>query len=510
MATNRKERDMEEKPILVAGATGYVGSRLIPQLLESGYRIRAMGRSLMNLTRRPWGRHPAVELAQGDVLDLESLIRAASGCSKAFYLVHSMMARKKHFAEADRQAARHMTLAAERAGLERIIYLGGLGEVNFADLSEHLRSRHEVADILRSGPVAVTCLRAAMILGSGSASFEILRYLVEHLPIMITPRWVGTPCQPIAISNVLHYLQGCLEKDAAKNQTFDIGGPDILTYRDIIGIYAQEARLYKRILIPVPVLTPKLSAYWIQFVTPVPASIAIPLTEGLRVPVICRENRIRSIIPQRLLSCRETIGLALQRSDQLRLTNCWAGDGTRLPPEWPYYGDVDYAGGSSIERGYKIRLQASIEEVWNPIGRIGGKTGWYFADTLWRLRGVIDTWAGGIGMRRGRRCVSSFSAGNTVDFWRVVEVNAPYFLMLKAEMKFPGEAFMEFHVISLPKGRIELRVISRFFPRGLAGLVYGFALFPVHEWIFRGMIRAMAKSTGKPALTRIVSFNLTE
>ena len=289
---------MRSDPVLVTGATGYVGGRLIPALLEGGYRVKAMGRLLEKLACRPWARHPQIELVQGDVLDRRSLEEACRGCRAAYYLVHSMIAQKEKFAEADRRAARNMVAAAAATGLERMIYLGGLAKAKDTPLSKHLQSRIEVVDILQSGPVPTTDLRAPMILGSGSASFEILRYLVEHLPVMTTPRWVFSPNQPIAIRNVIKYLVGCLEHDETIGETFDIGGPDVLTYCELLDIYAEEAHLSKRWIIPVPVLTPTLSAYWIHLISPVPASIALPLTEGLTSAAVCTENRIQSIIPQ--------------------------------------------------------------------------------------------------------------------------------------------------------------------------------------------------------------------
>jgi uncharacterized protein YbjT (DUF2867 family) len=320
---------MEDKPILMTGGTGYVGGRLIPRLLdlEAGYRVRAMARSPERLYCRPWGRHPALEIVAGDALDRDAFVAAAQGCGVAYYLIHSMNAQKGQFASADRTAAANMVAAAEENNLTRIIYLGGLGEKSHEALSKHLKSRHEVEQILQAGAVPVTNLRAAMILGSGSASFEMLRYLVDRLPVMITPRWVQTPCQPIAIRNVLDYLAGCLSAPATIGQTLDIGGPDVVTYRDLIHLYAEEAGLRKRIIFPVPVLTPWLSAKWVHLVTPVPSSIAQPLAEGLSIPVVCGDNRIHDMVPVKLVDSRDTIRMALERLRQEQVDTCWFDGG---------------------------------------------------------------------------------------------------------------------------------------------------------------------------------------
>ena len=492
--------DPKEKPVLVTGATGYVGGRLVPQLLNAGYRVRALGRSEAKLKGRPWGTHPQVELAQGDVLDYDSLAQATQGCSAAFYLVHSMLADPSTFSETDRQGAENMVKAAQAAGLERIIYLGGLGGVSDPHLSEHLRSRYEVARILQSGPVPATFLRAAMILGSGSASFEILRYLVDRLPVMVTPRWVQNPVQPIAITNVLNYLQGCLEHEEVKGQTFDIGGPDVLTYRQLFDIYAEEAGLRRRLVVPVPVLTPKLSSYWIHLVTPVPAAIAQPLAEGLRNPVICQENRIRDIIPQELLTCRETIRLALQKIQQQCVDTCWMDAGAAVPPEWLYCGDTGYAGGTILTCGFRMVLDAAPAEVWPTIAGIGGQTGYYFGTGLWKLRGWADRMLGGIGFRGGRRHPQELMPGDAVDFWRVLEVDPPHHLQLLAEMKLPGEAILEFSLAATADDKTELRQVARFLPRGLGGILYWYALEPFHHWVYRGMLKAIARAVGKPIL----------
>lgn len=492
---------MISKPVLVTGATGYVGGRLIPQLLESGYRVRALTRSLAKLQSRPWSGHPRLEMLQGDTLDLDSLKRAASGCGAAFYLVHSMIARKRDFDEADRISARNMAAASADAGLDRIIYLSGLGEIGSAALSRHLQSRHEVGEILQAGAVPCTILRAAMILGSGSASFEILRYLVERLPVMVTPRWVFTPCQPIAIRNVLNYLAGCLSHPETAGQVYDIGGPEVLTYRQIMDIYAEAAGLRRRRVVPVPFFTPVLSAYWIHLVTPVPSSIAVPLAQGLSTPVVCNENRIREIIPQNLLSCRESIQLALERLAQDRTDTCWMDAGALLPPEWAYCGDAAYAGGTLLQCGFKACLDALPEQVWQPIGRIGGRSGWYYATFLWQIRGLLDRLCGGVGLRRGRRSASRLYTGDALDFWRVLEIDPPRRLVLLAEMKTPGEAILEIQVTPGANGITELRLLSRFMPRGLAGILYWYLLYPFHEMIFGGMLRAIAEKVGRPIVS---------
>jgi uncharacterized protein YbjT (DUF2867 family) len=488
---------MCSQPVLVTGSTGYVGGRLVPQLLSSGHRVRVVGRSLSKLQSRPWAAHSLLEIAQADVLDLESLKRAAQGCWAAFYLVHSMSACQKDFAEADRKAAVNMAKAAGEAGMERIIYLGGLGEETDT-LSKHLKSRMEVARILQSGGVPATFLRAAMILGSGSASFEILRYLAERLPVMITPRWVRNPVQPIAIRNVLNYLQGCLENEKTTGGTFDIGGPDVLTYQRLLEIYAEEAGLARRWIIPVPVLTPRLSSFWIHLVTPVPAYIARPLTEGLRNPVVCREDRIKSLIPQELITCRETIRLALGRIRNQCVETCWTDAGQASIPEWIHCGDASYSGGDILESGYRIVLDASLEDVWKPIVRIGGRTGWYSANALWVLRGAVDRLVGGAGLRRGRRDPVRLYAGDAVDFFRVLEVEEPRHLYLLAEMKFPGEASLEFKLHPMKDGRTEIQQVSRYVPKGLSGLLYWYILYPFHKWVFSRMLKGIAKAVGKP------------
>lgn len=481
------------RPILVLGATGYIGSRLVPRLLEAGHDVRALVRNPEKLAGRPWAKHPRLQIVSGDLFDDASLAAASSGCEAAYYLVHSMNPNVSDFAAADRRAATNFAQAAAKAGLKQIIYLSGLGEDD-AHLSHHLRSRSETGRVLRQGDVPVTILRAAMIIGSGSASFEILRYLVERLPILLTPRWVQTRCQPIAVRNVLAYLVGCLHLPETSGQTFDIGCEQILTYRELMQIYAEEAGLPKRLILPIPVLTPRLSSYWIHLITPVPASLARPLAEGLSSPVLCRENRIRELIPQQLFDCRTAIHLALARVREQHIESTWHDAGKTPPVEWIRPGDPDWAGGAIFVDAREVLLNIPPQQIWQTICRIGGDTGWYYADWLWRLRGLMDTLIGGVGLRRGRRDPDHLTVGDALDFWRVARLEAPRRLMLVAEMKLPGEAILTFELEPTPQGT-RVRQKAYYLPRGLLGLVYWGLVCPFHHFVFNGMLRGIADAS---------------
>ena len=491
-----------EKPVLVTGATGYVAGRLIPLLLSSGYRVRAMGRSIPKMAGRPWGEHHGIELVEGDIQDVGSLRKAVNGCGTIYYLVHSMVSQKGKYRHADRIGAKNMVRAAADGHADHLIYLGGLGDIHHQNISRHLVSRNEVGQILLDGPVPATVLRAAMILGSGSASFEILRYLAERLPVMITPKWVRILTQPISITNVLEYLKGCMEYPETRGKSFDIGGPDIVAYRDLFRIFAKEAGLPVPVMIPVPVLTPRLSSLWIHLVTPVPAAIARPLTEGLSLPTTCTDNRITRIIPQKLISCKEAIRRALDRIQQEQVDTCWTDAGAMKYPEWTYSGDSSYSGGTILKCGYRTDVKGSPHDLWPAVVKLGGETGYYGADLLWKARGVIDILTGGVGLSRGRRSKQTLQVGDALDFWRVLSLESPSKLLLSAEMKTPGEALLEININNTGKDKCELILLSRFLPRGLAGIIYWYVLYPFHQYVFTSMLKGIIKASGLTFISR--------
>ncbi len=474
--------------LLVTGATGYIGGRLVPRLLDAGHEVRCLSRSARKLQARPWAERDGVELFEGDVADPTTLDDALEDCNAAYYLVHSMEAAGKSYAEVDRKLALGFAAASERAGVERIIYLGGLGETG-ADLSEHLSSRRDVEDALSSTRVALTTLRAAMIIGSGSASFETLRYLVERLPIMVTPKWVKTECQPIAVRDVLSVLEAVLTLPETVGGTFDIGGADIMTYREIMQTMARVLGLRKRLIIPVPVLTPRLSSAWIHLVTPISHQLARPLAEGLRNRVVCRDDKIQQLMGQRFLGVEASIRAAVDSRRENRVATAWSDTGV-MP------GDPDWAGGTTYVDERSVEVDASPARVFEAVVAIGGDTGYFAANWLWRLRGALDRLAGGPGLRRGRRDPARVAYGDTVDFWRVTDVVVDQGLELRAEMKLPGEATLSFDIepddTAGGDERCRLTQTARFKPRGLAGILYWYSVAPLHSFVFAGMLRGIA------------------
>ena len=471
--------------IVVTGATGYIGGRLVPRLLEARYVVRCLVRSPRKLQDRAWVNHPNVEIAQVDLGDPVALTDGLEGCEEAFFLVHSMTSAGHEYAKRDLDLAATFAQAAAQAGLSRIIYLGGLGEAG-AGLSKHLSSRREVERALASTAVPVTVLRAAMIIGSGSASFEILRYLVERLPLMVTPKWVRTPCQPIGVRNVIGYLVGLLSRPETRGRVFDIGGPEVLSYLEIMRIMAQELGLRRRWVIPVPVLTPRLSSYWIHLITPLGHDIAKPLAEGLKNPVVCREDSITKIIPQKLLSVRESITAARGKiADDLVETD-WSMAG-------PIAGDPDWAGGTVFRDVRQIAIPAPAWAVFRAVCLVGGEHGWYAASWLWRIRGWMDRVVGGPGLRRGRRHRETVAYGEALDFWRVVGIEDNRALVLRAEMKLPGEAMLEFRIEAMGESQCNLQQAARFQPRGLFGILYWYSVAPFHHIVFSGMLKGILR-----------------
>lgn len=488
--------------VLVTGATGYIGGRLVPALLAAGHDVRCLARTPAKLADRRW--RGEVEVVAGDVLDAGSVRAALSGIEAAYYLVHSMDGHGD-FRARDRQAAEAFRDAAAAAGVARIVYLGGLGSDG---LSEHLRSRHEVGRVLAAGPVPVTELRAAVIIGSGSASFEMLRNLVDVLPVMVAPRWVETRCQPIAIRDILRDLVAVLDVDATAGGVFDVGGPDVLTYREMMRIQAEEAGLRHRLVLAVPVLTPKLSSLWVGLVTPLPPGLARPLVESLRTEVVVRDDRFRALVGGDPLPFREAVRLALRRVQDLEVATTWAtaelgraaptarrdGDDHAAPqPDDPHW-----SGGTVFVDHRSADSSATPDELFRVVLGIGGARG-YAADVLWRIRGALDALIGGIGLRRGRRHPDELSVGDALDFWRVEALEPGRMLRLRAEMKLPGEAWLQFTVSPDGAGGSRLDQRARFHPRGLWGRVYWVALLPFHALIFPRLARRLVAAAERPA-----------
>ncbi len=483
--------------VLVLGSSGYVGGRLVPRLLAAGYQVRCLARSPQKLQGLPWASQ--VEIAQGDLLDRESIQPAFEGVHAVFHLVHSMGS-QADFAFADRKIARHVSRASELAGVRRIVYLGGLGEIT-NETSEHLRSRAEVGDILYDSSVPTTILRAAIIVGSGSASFEMLRYLVERLPVMITPRWVSTRTQPVAVRDVLRYLVGVLEDDRPRWHVYDIGGPEVMTYLDMMQIYARVAGLRPRLIVKVPVLTPNLSAGWVNLFTPVPFGLAKPLIKSLATEVVVRPDGedIREVVPGDPLPYEEAVRLALQRVHDHEVETSWRdADLAGHSPADPYPGDPEWTGGTLLTDVREREVAAEPRHVFAAVSRIGGDNGWPSYVWAWKLRGLLDRLIGGVGLSRGRRDPERLRVGDALDLWRVEEMREgrgdgdPWVLRLTMESKVPGRAWLEFRITERPGGStVTQRAL--FAPRGVWGRLYWWVLLPIHPFVFTSQVAAIAK-----------------
>ncbi|GAC1652200.1 MAG: SDR family oxidoreductase [Vulcanimicrobiaceae bacterium] len=479
--------------ILVTGATGYIGGRLVPRLLAQGHAVRCFARNPQRLA----GRFAGAEIVEGDLGKGESLQSACAGIEAAYYLVHGM-SDSPDFSRADREVALAFASAAREAGVKRIIYLGGLGD-DAAKLSPHLRSRHEVGEILRQSGATVIEFRAAVIIGSGSVSFEMMRYLTERLPGMIAPPWSMSLCQPGAVRDVLAYLTQALDLPEGPSQIFQIGGPDVLSYRDMMLRYA-HLRDLKRKIIVVPFFTPRLSSYWVHLVTPISAKIAQPLILGLHNEVIVKDPKARAVFPSIVPVGFDTAVLrALDRYRSVGPETTWfdAFDVRRLPVEF-----TGVREGMLIDRRERI-AQAPANAVASVFSSLGGKRGWLYGDALWKLRGLMDLAVGGVGLRRGRRSEGELRLGDAVDFWRVDAYEPGRLLRLRAEMKLPGKAWLEFEVESLNASRSRFRQTAFFEPRGLFGFVYWYAVAVFHGLIFGNMatriVRAAERLTPSPA-----------
>jgi uncharacterized protein YbjT (DUF2867 family) len=486
---------------LVTGATGYIGGRLVPELLEAGHRVRCLARSPGRLRDHPWAGR--VETVRGDVTDPGSVAAAMRGVDVAYYLVHAL-GTGRAFEETDRRAARIFGEAARAAGVRRIVYLGGLtpAGVPETELSPHLRSRAEVGRILLASGVPTAVLRAAVVLGSGSASFEMLRHLTERLPVMVAPSWVRTRVQPIAVRDVLRYLAGCARLPREVHRTFDIGGPDVLTYHDMMLRYAAVAGLPRRVILPVPVLTPNLSSHWIGLVTPVPAGIARPLTESLRHEVVCHEHDIARYVPDppgHPIGFDEAVRLALRRVREAEVATRWSSASVPGAPSDPLPTDPRWAGGTLYTDFRERDVDASPGALWRVVEGIGGENGWYSFPLAWAVRGWLDRLIGGVGLRRGRRDAQRLRVGDSLDFWRVEEIEPGRLLRLRAEMRLPGLAWLEMRVEPRPGGRARYRQRALFHPHGLLGHAYWWGVSPFHAVVFGGMARNIARAAARTA-----------
>jgi uncharacterized protein YbjT (DUF2867 family)/uncharacterized protein YndB with AHSA1/START domain len=473
--------------ILLTGATGYVGGRLLRRLEADGRRVRCLVRRPEALGDRVG---PSTQIVTGDVLDRSSLSRALEGVHAAYYLVHSMGS-GNDFARRDREAALIFGEEARNRGVERIVYLGGLGDPR-STLSEHLRSRQETGELLRAAGISVIELRASIVLGAGSLSFEMIRSLVERLPIMICPRWVSRPTQPIAIDDVLSYLIGALDLPRGENRIYEIGGPDPVSYADLMREYARQRGLH-RVLLPVPLLTLRLSSLWLGLVTPLHARVGRKLIESVRNATVVADDSALRDFPVRPVGVREAIARAIASEREA------GGEARRDGGFSPAGRPTDARPGAT--RLYvdqrRSRVDAPPRTVFAAVQRLGGPNGWYSHSLLWRLRGLLDVFFGGVGSGRGRRDPDVLVAGDHVDFWRVERIEPPRFLRLEAEMRLPGRAWLEFEIEPRGEGGSELRQTARFEARGLPGVLYWWAVSPFHRLVFEGLLLGIVRRASK-------------
>jgi uncharacterized protein YbjT (DUF2867 family) len=472
--------------ILLTGANGYIGRRLLQVLIQEGHRVFCLVRDPRRFNI-PRDLKQRIEIIKGDLLIRQTLDSIPNNIDAAYYLVHSM-ASSGTFNEDEEKSAWNFIDAVKNTNIKQIVYLGGIS--NDENLSKHLTSRLNVENILNNGNIPVTVLRAAIIIGSGSASFEILRDLVEKLPLMVTPKWVNVKCQPIAIRDVLKYLAGVLFKTETYNKTFDIGGKDVLTYREMMLTYAKVRKL-KRLLLRIPVLTPKLSSYWLYFVTSTSYTLAKTLVQSLKNEVVCKDNDIKKILSFETLCYEDALKLALAKIENDEITSSWVDAVVSGNINYNFLDNAKVPEYGCLFDKQKLEFHRPPEEVKDNLWRIGGNRGWYYMDWAWKIRGFLDKLAGGVGLRRGRRNPSELLPGDALDFWRVLAADKESGrLMLYAEMKMPGEAWLEFEIIN-KENKNYFKQTATFRPKGLLGRMYWYALLPFHYFIFRNMAKGI-------------------
>ena len=482
---------MKIKNILVTGSTGYVGGRLVPEILELGYNVRVFVRNPERLKNRAW--YNKVDIFEGDVLKLDSLKNIFNGIDVAYYLIHSM-SHYNNFEETDLKAADNFCIAAKESNLKKIIYLGGLAGSS-ATLSKHLLSRQNTGNVLRESGIDITEFRAGVIVGSGSLSFEMIRNLSERIPVMICPKWIYTKTQPIAIVNIIEYLIETITIDIPKNQIFEIGGKDVLTYGDMIKVYSKIRKL-KRFLIPVPVLTPALSSYWVHWTTPLSANITRPLVQSLKNESIVTNisaNKYFSNI--KLISYKKAVNTALEKLNKAIVETSWS-DALSSSKGKDIIVDIQSIEGLIVEKR-SVLVKNNEKNIFSYLLCLGGTNGWLYGNFLWIIRGYIDLLVGGVGLRRGRRNPTELKQGDALDFWRVEKISLNKLIRLKAEMKLPGNAWLQYEIIPINNQQCELIQSAYFAPKGLGGLAYWYILYPIHKIIFSGLINTINKNIGK-------------
>lgn len=477
--------------VVVTGATGYVGGRLVPKLLERGHSVRVIVRDASRLEDVPW--KASVEVIEGDLQDSAVVKRAFHGHNVLYYLVHSMSS-TRDFHHTEQVIADTVASAAKAAKLSRIVYLGGLHPEG--PLSRHLGSRKQVGDILMASGVPTIALQAGVIIGSGSASFEMIRHLTEVLPYMPAPRWVNNLIQPIAIRDVLHYLVASADLPKSVNRAFDIGGPDVFRYSELMNGYAREAGLKERAITALPVLTPWLASQWVNLVTPIPRSLAVPIIESLLHDAVMKNHDIDDVIPppaEGLIGYQHAVRLALARMRDGQVETTWRNAHVQGAPADPLPSDPDWAGHTVYTDSRSVSTTARAESLWKVVESIGGENGWYSLPVAWAARGWLDKLVGGVGLRRGRRDPEKLQVGDALDFWRVEHIERGRFLRLRAEMKVPGKAWLEFSIDNEGDNSRTLHQRAIFFPHGLGGRLYWLAVMPFHAVVFGTMAASMAK-----------------